>query len=560
MPNFARHLFLKQAASITEALAPAAQAGMTDRPAPMGYTPAHTQGASNVTTTGQLGIGAIGSLFGEGPAGLIASFMPMLGPMLAQYGIDVSKPFAVGTGPSQQNYAERQKVMADVTQRQMRNSADQFKKVAQGLAGFVGNIAGQMAHTPEDKAKVESMVQGVGNFIAKAPPQMVGIFVNQMAQQSPEFRDIISATVPGFIFDYSPLIDATYQQNGGRWSTEAFNENVENMESSYERDFKPAGFSSAQDILYSSQVANELTGAKGFNPLATRNVMQSAQAFRDAGMAHSFGDALTLTRSIAPQAASNPGAAVRQARWIDAQAKQHGLRPDEYAKAAEFARQRGIAVPAAMAALNYGRRLESQVTQGGLTPGLGGAAADTLNSMGTSRSMKILQAAVNSGKITADGAQGMMGHAGNPKAFAARVEGLLRDPTVAQTWQKADPSALLGQMDPASVNRVNAAEAVTRWGSQRGNSRLQKLLADPSRSAMLAKGVYKGLSPSEINAVQSRAGQRSLAAALAGKMSDAAPRPYDATPVASLDVTSPPKPTKVPAPVPVPASTPVVPG
>jgi len=119
---------------------------------------------------------------------------------------------------------------------------------------------------------------------------------------------------------------------------------------------------------------------------------------------------------------------------------------------------------------------------------------------------------------------------------------------------------LLGQMDPASVNRVNAAEAVTRWGSQRGNSRLQKLLADPSRSAMLAKGVYKGLSASEINAVQSRAGQRSLAAALAGRMSDAAPRPYDPTPVASLDVTSPPKPTKVPAPVPVPASTPVVPG
>lgn len=522
MSSFGLHAFKKVAAfSIGETVAGPVAGGTPNRPSPRQWTAGQRPAPQNVMSQGQLATGMLGSLVGEDTAALLAGFMPLYAPYLKEKGFDLGKNYAIGIGPSQGVSNEQQQVTAALTNQQFTQNADKFKDIAAKSLALVGDTLKKATKDPKDAAKIDAVLNGISGQLDKAPPATVGLIVQQVVQQIPEARNLIRATMPDFVFDYTPLVDMTYRQNGGQWSPELFQKNVQQLNDSYTTAFVPAGYTDKQSILYASQVANEQTNSTNFSPRETLNVIRAGQAFMDSGMANNFEESLGLVHAMAPTAAKNPADSVRQAKWIEAQSRKFGIDPQQFAQAAAMAKQRNIPVATAMAALNYGTRMQQDMQQRGGDQRLGNTLGETYASSDRSKSLKVLQAAVNSGKISESDARVIVAGASNPQAYQSRIKGLMRDPSVAQTWKATDPNALMQTLDPSMVKNLVAADAVSTMGASRGGARLARMLQDPIRAESLAKGVYRGLKPHEINALNSESGRRMLAAAVAKGQRDA---------------------------------------
>ena len=533
---FGRHLFVKLSATgVTDILGNALQHGITQRLTPSRYSPAHRAPASNVVSTGQLGLGAVGTAFGEDAQAIVAALMPIITPIAKEYGIDLGKTFAVGTAPPRSQVQEHSQITSRLMQQQLAENATAFRSLAENIGNMTGSFLDMVPVGDDGKAQLAGFKNAVINRIQSAPPEVIGTVAQGFMQAIPEFQVWVQATMPEMVFDYTPLVDLTYQQNGGEWSDDLFLRNVRESDRAYAKDFAPAGYASKQDMLYAAQVASEMTGRASFSPSATLNVMNSAQAFRAAGMADSFGDALEVAKAIAPDAARNPNAAIQQASWINAQSRKFGINPKEYTQAASIARDRGIPLSTAMSALTYGRRMEQQL-KGTPQAYQADLAAETLTTMNRSEAGKILQAAVQAGKLSPEGARQIASSAHSPQRLQARLKTLLRDPTVSATWRQADATPIVSGMDPEALARLNASEAHNRLARSPGGARLQKMLSDPGRSAMLAKGVYTGLKPQEINLLQSATGRKLMSALQASRLPSATPKRLDTTPIQTINL------------------------
>lgn len=515
-------------------------AGIPNRPAPQGWTPAQAAPSQNVFTSGQLGVGLLGSLFGEDIAALAGGFLPLYAPILKEHGFDVGQQHTVGIGPSKRVQDERSKVAAALTNQNFVEHADLLKGLAGKSTATISSLLKSATDDPGDQQKIDALAQKFNSMLESASPQALGLFVQQAVQAVPEVKTMVLAAVPEFVFDYTPLVDLTYRQNGGQWDEKVFARNKQMLDNAYQTTFVPAGFPSKQSMLYAAQVASEQTGS--LNAQAALNVARSAQAFMDAGITPNFDEALGVISSLSPQAAVNPTAAIEQARWIEGQSRRYGIDPQQFTQAAALAKERNIPVSTAMAALTYGTRMQKRMGREGGNQQLGNTLGQTYADMGKSQSMKVLQAAVNAGKISEQDAIAMMGGAGNSQVFQSRIKGLLRDRTVAQTWKSTDPSAILNRASPENVRDITASDAYHVTAASRGGSRLAKMLQDPSRAQLLAKGVYRGLSPQEINFLNTSAGNRALAASTAKLETDASYKPKD--PVAKPQLPSLQKETK----------------
>jgi hypothetical protein len=554
MTSFAHHVFTKKAAAlgIGDVLSGPAMAGATNRPAPRGWTPAHTAAPQNVVSQGQIATGLLGSLVGEEAAALFAGFMPLLAPLAKEkLGVDLGKQFTIGTGPSRAITQEAQQVASALQQQQFTQNADKLKDATYQILEKMPSFAANLTKDPKDLAKINGMVNWLKGAVEKANPMATGLVVQQLVQQIPEAKVLVKSIMPDFVFDYTPIVDMTYRQNGGQWSPELFQKNVNLLDQSYQNAAVPAGFTDKQDFLYASQIASERTGH--VSPQEALNVWKAGQSFMDARMAGNFEEALGLVQAMAPDAATNPSSVVQQSQWIQAQSRKFGIDPQQFAQAAAMAKERNIPVSTAMAALNYGTRMQKDLSRSGGDQRMGNMLGETYATSDRSKSLKVLQAAVNAGRLTPDKAALIAATASTPGAYQQQIKNLMRDPTVAQTWKSTDPASLLNGMRPEDVKNIAAADAVSTMGATRGGSRLAKMLKDPNRAELLARGVYTGLTPSEINSLNSSSGKRMLAASMAKGQSDATYRlpttavgtPDADKPVESFNAVPPRKPVAI---------------
>ncbi len=494
--------------------APTAQQQLSQRGAPAGgYTAGYRQGGGGATTIpAQVGQAASAAFGPE--AGAIISMLTMLGrgPLAAQ-GIDITKPYESEYGGTADDTREAHAVS--------QATMVPYQVEAGQSAGRLINGLDQMA-TKMFGPRAAGMASAVWNMIPGGD-QGKGMFVSQIAQAVPEIGDMMSRMDPRLITDLTPLVDATYLRNGGRFNAQDFQQLHQTFVQM--RDNGQLGNVPAQVSMHAVPFAIKHIGPQ-VSAGQIAGLSRMAHEAQQMGFGSTYGASLDILDSFGglSDAAKNPGGTLQYLGQLKERFRAAGLDPAQVEEMSRLAKSKGIPVRTMIeghvgsteaAKLFRDNPMQQQA--------MVNAANDTYANLNNSDSLKALAVMSQKSprwKSVIDKAIA----SGNGRSINQLASQAMRDPTNWRLMQSADTSSIAQALSntPGASSEMIEGEA-QRFAKNTNNLELGRLLANRKEmTRRLQKQDYSGLSARTVEALSAkgRFGGRlgaSFLAAQAGK-------------------------------------------
>lgn len=336
-----------------------------------------------VMTGQQVAVGGLQSMFGSAGALAGAAAVPILGPKLQQYGIDLMKPWRVGYG-SDEAANEHLQISGAMMGPQLQAMGASAKAILRKVSEYVPFISHEWVDgLPE---------QGAGQFLAVLAPVV------------PEIQTVMRAIDPNFMADFSPVVRATYAMNDGRFDQQLFQQTLDN----FNRAYASGAFSNRytgkhipKDVAVNALSVAAERGLRGQALIrGAANLATGADALIEKGLAPNFGAAMALAEQLgetpvslperrrptlkptrrsdafgrAPSlkfgqvkqadVLSDPAPVVRWANKIDSMARRGMIDKSQLYQAAQVAMQNGVDVATALTAVGMAGRVKKALGGG----------------------------------------------------------------------------------------------------------------------------------------------------------------------------------------------------
>jgi len=435
--------------------------------------------APGFVTGQQAAVGGAQAVAGSIGALIMGVAMPYIQSVAGEAGVDLHQPYQIAYGANPADAREIARVTGQVMQRQ-------FETTGASVQGLISTLDEQV----EKNFGIELPLEEIRHLPAGA----VGNFVQQLSMFVPEIQTVLSTMDPRYISDLSPMVKATYVANNGEFDPNVFRNVVQDFQQSYNKgQFRGVP---AQIAMHAVQYAKE-RGGPGAGMREAVNAAQSANAFVQAGLAPSFGEALTLVNEVDPTGGLiNPTRAIRYASQLNEMAKRGFVDRKHIFEAARVARQQGLPIRAAMTAVAGGGRARTMV-RGPRGSELAETAASTMARMGESDTMRLLAAAHQQSPR----ARGLIERAletGDNRLLDRVIQKAQQSPRLMASKTHVDPSYLINRMDP-NMMRGQVMSDVRRFAAQTGSRDLQRLVNRPEElQRRLRTHDFTGLDPQAV--------------------------------------------------------------
>lgn len=474
---------------------------------PLAYgNPADSAGS---TSGAQLLSAGATSAFGDIGGAAVQSFLPFLIPMLRGKGVDLQSMYELypqGSAANRQTNLQKMRATQGIL---FENNGEAVKQVAVGSTQKLLELMRKLAPAGMIPATAE---QDMARFINSASPQTLGMGLQMIDAAFPGAGDIMdSFGPPGFIRDPTPLANAMLARNKGVWNDNDF----QSMYTQYKDAYKSGQFAGVPGRFAISAIQHAAENGATDPIAAGAKLNAAARAFQESGAAPEYGDALQMVTQIDPNAVNDPTRAVGYAKWIAQNSGQGYIDPQNYAAAAQLARERGIPLAAAMATVARGRTITDNFRSNpAIAQQVNQDVAGAYSRGVMSPTLKLLQSAMNT-----DDRLGVQISAalksGDGATLHAIAQRAAKNPEIRRNARGADPSALIQQMDPDAYNTVMQQDAVG-FAKRTGNRELGKLFQNQPRLNLALQGNWKGLSHDTIKFLQSNPGRSAMSSAVVG--------------------------------------------
>jgi len=317
----------------------------------------------------------------------------------------------------------------------------------------------------------------------------VGSVLQYIIPSFPELGTILSRIDPSFISDFSPLVQATYQANGGEFDETIFNR----MHSQFQKTYASGAFGNvpAQVAMHATAFASQQGVPEGQLSSASTNLAQAADSIVNAGLAPDFGAALQLAHSLGGrEVVLDPNRVQQRVAQLDNLARRNGISRDQMVAAGQLAAKEGLDPGSVMESVAMGARVSQSLGAQGAA-----AATDALASFQQQHRPRVLEAARRTNaqfRAQIDRALA----AGNEQALDAVYRAARSNPAVVEMAQ--DPSlgaAFVGHAGQKGMG-VNQLIRGEMRDAVRGNAEAQKLMANPQELTRRARtNDWTGLTP-----------------------------------------------------------------
>ncbi len=279
---------------------------------PAGQSPLPIGNVGGVMSGQQVAIGSLHSIFGQTGAALGASAMPIIGPQLKQYGIDLMKPWRVGYG-SDSAAAEHAQISGAMM-------GPQLEAMGASAKAVLGKVAKHVPFISED-------------WVKSIPEQGAGLFLAVLAPVVPEIQTVMKAIDPNFMTDFSPIVRATYAMNDGRFDQQLFQSTLEDFNRAYSRGQFRNKYTNKpipKDVAVNAMSVAAERGLRGAGlTQAASNLATAADALIERSLAPNFGAAMALAEQLGESPVSLPTKSrpsLRPTRRSDAFGRSPGLK------------------------------------------------------------------------------------------------------------------------------------------------------------------------------------------------------------------------------------------
>ncbi len=452
-----------------------------------------------VMTGGQLAATAAGTLGGEDLGGVFQALIPVLQPYFAARGINLAKPYQIQYGGS----ADDARALSQIQQTVLVPSMISAGKSAIRSMGALGGVASKLTNgaiPPDLVQKIYAMIPGDQN-----KDLILGQVMSTLAQSDPQLKSVMQTLDPGAVFDWNPLIKATYARNGGKFNPADFvqlKDTFEQMHAGGHFRGIPAQ-SAIEAVPYAMQVA-------GPNATSTQisNLALVGSEILARHMAPTLGAGMEMAAGLGnPQRVlSDPRGAMAEIEQLHQYVKQiPNMDPGQAYAAVQLARQKGLSPVALLESMGAGGQAARALTGGAETQqakDIASGAADAYSRVGTSDSMKAL-AALKGTSPAWDRSIDRLISTGDIAGLNRVTDQAMRNPQLWRRMQSADTSELVQAIGerPGLLAGVMNGE-VQRYARLTNNPELGSLVANPKEVARrLHQGDFSGLSDRTVAAL-----------------------------------------------------------
>jgi hypothetical protein len=380
----------------------------------------------------------------------------------------INTALQTGYGGNVQKAQEVQDAMSQVYSAQSGSLGEEIRTKLLGFSQKYPQIQTALSAIGLDLNKPES-ANGIGSVLQSIMPFA-----------PPEVQSAISVALPDYIADATPLAEATYLANNGKFDQNIFNGIYKNF-----MDHKAKGtFGNVPANIAVSSLPHVMRAlGSGVTMEQVGNVSKGIDAYISKGLATSYGDALKLmSGQTMQQIAKNPQFAENHANALDNMFNQYGLTAEQrqqVAQAPELAERMGTSATHLMLGIATAGAVQNRLGSFGerYAKELPGAFADSVKG----RQAKLLAAGYTSDKnmrAQIDNAMQIGGERG--AAMLAQISEQVRHSPYASRANSMDEQAatLINKMNPdLQLGFMN--NAVTDFVKRTGGTQLMDLRNNP---------------------------------------------------------------------------------